>query len=590
MPVQLYSILRLALFILLTSLNFTPVFAQSEISKEITGYVKNNNLPLKNVNVRVQNTNIHTITDKKGYYTIKARVKESIRFSYSGMEPVEIIVEDVTKTLNINMTNKVNALDEVMVNAKKNTNRLSKEEIEETNIYTAYGVIDEKSRSFGKIKTLKGKDMYVRKGDMIETLRGLIDFPHGTDFDSKGRKRVRVVRNLSINLSNPDAGLAIWDVDGMISEETPLLSTDEIDKISILTSVAATGKYGMRGSGGVIVIRTHKWRGSKEKGKKTEEKKNYNQASVYTTVYSRSSFGVLDTISDDEDILYKKYKTIASTNKNSPSFYLDASEYFKTDKKSDSLYLKVLLDAEEVFKENPEALKAIAYSYQEKGKNQHAIRVYNRLTKLRPSYAQSYRDLANAYVGNKQYKKAWNSYLNYLKTGNSVYSEGIEKTVFSEMSYLYTQKKNLAAIKDTYDIKELNLWNSAKGDLRIVFEWNTSEAEFDIEFVDPKSESFSFEHSLEKNKFLILDEKDIGYSSKEFYVYNLTEGDWYVNINYLGNKNYEPTYLKATVYRNWGKINQTQEVKLFKLQNQNHKMQLLSFNSKMNTSMISLKK
>ncbi len=572
--------LKKMLLVILISISATTYSQSENNSKEISGYVKSNSSPIENVNVKVQNTDIKTITDKNGYYVIKAKIKEIIQFSYSGMEPVEIMVEDVTKTLNINMKSKVNTLGEVMINTKKNTNKLSEEDIEDSKIITAYGVMDKKSRSFGKVKSIKSKDLLIQGKDLIETLSGLVHYL-GIEYEGN-TKRVRIVPNLS--LSNRFENLAIFDIDGTVYEDPPNLPVDEIYKVDVITSVAGTSRYGMRGSGGVIVVRTKGAKNTQKKGKGKRKSKSKSLVPTYKTEYSRPTFGILDTISDDEDILYRKYKTIASVHKNSPSFYLDASEYFKADKKSDSLYLKVLLDAEEVFNENPEALKAIAYSYQENGKDQHAIRVYNRLTKLRPSYAQSYRDLANAYVGNKQYKKAWRSYLNYLKTGNSVYSEGIEKTVFSEMSYLYTQKKNLATIKDTYDIKELNLWNSAKGDLRIVFEWNTSEAEFDIEFVDPKSGSFSFEHSLEKNKFLILDEKDIGYSSKEFYIYNLTQGDWYVNINYLGNKNYEPTYLKATVYRNWGKINQTQEVKLYKLQHQNHKMQLLTFNSKAITS------
>ncbi len=41
--------------------------------------------------------------------------------------------------------------------------------------------------------------------------------------------------------------------------------------------------------------------------------------------------------------------------------------------------------------------------------------------------------------------------------------------------------------------------------------------------------------------------------------------------------------LKATVYRNWGRINQTQEIKVFKLQRKEYKIGLLKFNSKLST-------
>ena len=122
--------------------------------------------------------------------------------------------------------------------------------------------------------------------------------------------------------------------------------------------------------------------------------------------------------------------------------------------------------------------------------------------------------------------------------------------------------------------------NGIEKDIRIVFEWNTSEAEFIFEFVNPQKQSYTFEHTYYENKELIIDEKTKGYSSIEFFIKNLTKGDWLTNITYLGNKTNDPTYLKTTVYYNWGKARQRKEIKVLKLVNRDEKLQLIKLNAK----------
>ncbi len=558
--------------------NSASVFGQPRSNpKEISGYVTYNDSPIKNVNVVVKNTDVKTTTNKKGYYKIKASEKEIIQFSSVGMKPVEIIVEDVTRRLNIAMVDELNELGEVVLKTNKKKNRYGEEE--ESTITTSYGEINKKSVSYGRIKKIRGKELTVQGTSLIETLSGIVKYL------SIENGRVRIVPNLSI--SNPEESLAVWDIDGTVYEYPPNLAVGDIDKVTVLKSVSATAKYGMRGSGGVIVVRTIGVKSVKQKkGKKRKKKKgkqNGNGAVPYTSAESKISFlATLDTISDHKT-LSKFFQGLSSNYIETPSFYLDVSKYFKTEKNNNSLSSQVLSDAQDIFTNDPEALKAIAYTYQERGLHQKAVDVYTKLVELRPSYAQSYRDLANAYTENKQYKKASNMYLQYLREGNYILEEGIEKMVYSEMAYLYTLKKGAAGIKENSEIKGLGLQNS-KSDIRLVFEWDTSEAEFAIEFVDPQSRAFNFEHSQEKDSKRIMDEKQRGYSSNEFYLYDLTEGNWFINITYLGNKKDKPSYVKASVYRNWGKINQTKEVKLFKLKRKNYKMGLLKLNSKLPSS------
>ena len=114
----------------------------------------------------------------------------------------------------------------------------------------------------------------------------------------------------------------------------------------------------------------------------------------------------------------------------------------------------------------------------------------------------------------------------------------------------------------------------------MVFEWNTSEAEFILEFVNPEYQIFDIENSTNCNNELAFDQKEKGYSSKEILFENLKKGNWFINFTYLGNKKYKPTILKVTRYYNWGRPNQSKKVNVYEFNLKNIKSQLLKLNSR----------
>ena len=66
----------------------------------------------------------------------------------------------------------------------------------------------------------------------------------------------------------------------------------------------------------------------------------------------------------------------------------------------------------------------------------------------------------------------------------------------------------------TSKISKKNLPNEKTYDIRIVFEWSSSEAEFTLEFINPQQQVYKIEHTLSDNSALILDEKLKGYAQK----------------------------------------------------------------------------
>ena len=246
---------------------------------------------------------------------------------------------------------------------------------------------------------------------------------------------------------------------------------------------------------------------------------------------------------------------------------MNVANSFKLKYKDFDNYIRVLLDTEEYSKSNPEELKIIAYKYQQEGFYENALSVYKKIIKLRPKHAQSFRDLINVYTELKQYKKALNIYNYYFKKGFTLEENGIGEIMIHEAEALTSKisKKNLP-VEKTYDI-------------RIVFEWSTSEAEFTVEFINPQQQVYKIEHTLSDNSALILDEKLKGYASKEFIIDGNIEGEWLVNLTYYGNKKYAPTYLKTTVYTNWGRTNETKKIAVYTMVLKDQKTQLFKINT-----------
>jgi len=139
------------------------------------------------------------------------------------------------------------------------------------------------------------------------------------------------------------------------------------------------------------------------------------------------------------------------------------------------------------------------------------------------------------------------------------------------------ESTNLIARKgEELNIEKGDVSDSDIGGTRVLFEWNNSEAEFDLQFVNPDKHYFVWSHTLENESERIYDEKVKGYSCEHFLIDKSLLGTWKINIKYFGNKAYNPTYLKTTVYYDYGTTVERSEVKLFSLSEKNVNFELLT--------------
>jgi CarboxypepD_reg-like domain len=547
------------------------------LSKDISGKITYLNAPLENVNIIILDTKTGTKTDAQGYYTLKADVGDIIKYSYVGFNTISILVEDVTTVLNIEMLKKTNELDEVVVLSKKNKGKVLKlAEKKEKKFKTTMGTIDPVKAGYS-ISYVDGEDLNLAAGSLVGALLGKV----------AGLKIINGGLYLRGYGSFNNSRQPIWDVDGMVYKSPPPIELTDIKDVYVIRSLAGTVRYGSKGAGGVIVVRT-KYSSFDSTQAKQKEITQYTNKNYYTndamainteTLFTNSYSSTLESFNNTQKALAYYNQTLKDQIQDY-STHIDIAQNFITYYNNANVATLILGDLANKHNNNPEILKAISYQFQALGLKKDAIKLYQNIFKLRPNYAQSYRDLANAYNENEQFKKAWRMYMSYLFQGNDVSGEGIGNTLYNEMEWLYFNRKNQTAIKERFVPKNKNI-KDFRNDVRFVFEWNTSEAEFDLEFVNQEKRVYVFEHSLSANQELITDEKEKGYSSKEFIIDDIGEGEWLVNLTYKGNKKPEPTYFKVTKYLNWGKAKQTQEITAYKFQNQRQKIQLIKLNNQL---------
>jgi len=559
------KIILLSLLCLNSLTNYSQVKEKENATnfRTIKGVVFSNSILLKNATIKVFGTSKGTTTDTKGNFSIIVKTNEILQISHIGYKSLKILIEKNTKSLNIELKEQNNTLDEITIKTK-----LHKIE-PKTLIRMGHGFVNLRRSTY-----VEGKDLNEASPSIATALIGRISGLKVTR-NSDGDEIV-IIRNNTA---------AIWDVDGLISTAVPTINVNEVKRIVVLKSLFETTLYGSAGAGGVILVQTitnedlDPVKDINAKDNPFTNKNYYEKDAILYENTEKNNSDYLKQFAAAQNSLevFNIYKNFSQKNLLIKNSHIDVATYFYEKYRNKYYATGVLKDLEKLRKNNSKSLKSIAYKYQELNLHKEALRVYKNLMRLNPTHEQSFRDLANAYIHLHQYKNAWKIYKYYLHKGYLLGKNNIGDIIAFEMKMLSQLKKEKSNIVDKLDFTGLGIDKSY--DVRVVFEWNTTDAEFSLEFVNPNEQSYVIDHTLYDSNDLIIDEKLKGYNSKQYIINPLSKGNWIVNINYFGNKTRKPTFLKTTTYYNWGSTNQTENIALFKLNVKNSKIQLLSINS-----------
>ncbi|MBO6829741.1 MAG: carboxypeptidase-like regulatory domain-containing protein [Muricauda sp.] len=567
------------LFLVIT----TCAFSQTAELKTIRGTITDGTRPIEDVAISIEGSNETIFSNELGNYSIEARTGDIITYSYTGLKTLQIKVEDVTQILNLEMFPDINDLDEVEVTASRRRSQQDLAEEYKTNpriVKTAYGYLDTETAA-GRVNVVPKENINAIFVCLLDFARvripGIVvtgDCTYGGDIYARGFG--------SINNSAP----VIYDIDGLIFTDTPLwFDINNAERIALIQSLSLTVPYGFVGAGGVMVINTKT--GSPAARKVVDQarlRNNYLERDVLTENQVQQNapeylkeFVNSASMAESREI-FERY---AGSYSNSSYFILDAVQHFSKRWKAYDMADAIVDEHWKRMETNPVLLKTLAYFYEEQGRFGKANDIYKEVFILRPNYVQSYLDMAKSYRTAGQIKQAASIFARYEYLVDEEFlpdGENDFATIFQrEYNNLLTLERK--AILNDGGEKSLYVAEEDFNGTRLVFEWSDGEAEFDLMFVNPENQYYTWKHSLADNAEEIMNEKNLGYNIKEYLIDGSLPGLWKVNINYKGNKSLTPSYLKATIYTDYGTPNQKMDIKVFRLGLKNVYQELFKINA-----------
>lgn len=211
---------------------------QQTRTREIKGLISDpNGAPLPGVSIAVAGSNIGTVSDAKGEFSIKipASVKK-LSFSFIGMQSQELPVPD-NNFIHATMQEATVGVDEVIV--------------------VGYGT-QKKINVTGSIAQVDAKELQTApSGNLSSMLQGRLPglITKQTTGQPGSDGATLIIRGLS-TLGN-NSPLVI--VDG-IEREFPNVNQEEIESVTILKDATSAAVYGVRAANGVILVTTKRGR------------------------------------------------------------------------------------------------------------------------------------------------------------------------------------------------------------------------------------------------------------------------------------------------------------------------------------------
>jgi len=216
---------------------FVSVYAQNTLVRVAGTVTDSKETPIPGVGISLKGTNVKTVTDKDGKYTISVLdIKGILVFTYVGMDTREIPISN-RQQINVVLNESSSELNQVVV--------------------VGYGTVNRKDLT-GSVGQVDVKDLVKAPvASFSEALAGRIAGVQVSSSDGQPGSIQNIVIRGANSLTQDNSPLYV--IDGFPTEaEDAILNPDDIESINVLKDASATAIYGARGANGVIVIETKK--------------------------------------------------------------------------------------------------------------------------------------------------------------------------------------------------------------------------------------------------------------------------------------------------------------------------------------------
>ena len=546
----------------------SPIFMWSQTSETIAKsdlqgvVVDEENNPIPNASIAKLNSFMETESDEDGRFSIAATPGDVLKIVALWKETRQVPVENSSE-LRVVLKANSELLDEVLVINKR------KEEV----VNTPFG----ERRRINVGYQAKAMEEFIAPADIDMTVV-VKRFPDVKWFEKDGVFSFVIRRN-------KHSGPALVVVDGIPVSQGFLrnIPPGQVETITLIKGLVGTIKYGTQAGGGVLVIETKTYADLKRRDKKekpqllvkgNDYKEQLSGVKSYMIDSTPQYLAELQTANSFEEAKKLYYTYAKQTGISTLSFFIDCSNYFQ--KWDTTFSYQVLSDVFQNAENNPKVLKTLAYQLEEVGYLNQAKFVYEKILELRPDHAQSYRDLALIYIATGEFEIAKALYLQMLFNDiPNVDFAQIRLAVANEFQHFLLNHRTKINFDD---IPNDFLVATNRPETRLVLEWTDSMSEFEVQFVGPQNKYFVWSHSSYGDDEFVESEIKDGVSMKEFEIDKVPPGEWLVNIkNIKTNNTAGRTYLRYTLFKNYGLASEEKKTVLIPLEKLNEKLMLDTF-------------
>jgi hypothetical protein len=512
-------------------------------------------------------------TDSEGNFSISAKPGDVIIVTHIGKKSTKKRVIR-GKPMNVFLPFDGDALDEVVL-----TTQL---EPEDALVYIGNEKKSKKKITYA-VQSISEKEISPIDLDVKQSVKG--QFANLEIANDAVTNRVDLTqflgRHKNMTILGDQYGLVV--IDGVATAKSSSASNNQtfastlnvdpnnIANITYLKGLTATNRYGTLGKNGVILITTKAYAtmGTKDLSVKRKEGTTgyYSDESSELDELPNASYINELLIARDIDTAYKIYLEQRKFFGDDVSFYVDVASYFRG-WGNELLVTRILSNLEEKFADDPAALYTASFKYEEFGNVLGAIQSLRMITQSFPNELQAQRDLALLLSDVAAVEDAKEQYTNlWIQCQEKVTNAGtFTESVGKEF------RNFVAKYRDRLEATNLPSMSTKAPEVlkrRIVVSWSDPRSLFDLQIVNPQNRFFTWNHTMKNAGRRLLQEKSAGFSMEEFFLTSGDKGTWkfnVINYGFTENDNGQPSFLKFTVYDNYGSPSEKKTVKVVRLE------------------------
>lgn len=232
---KIESTIVLLIFFLISNSVYSQKKDEIVIESQVIDFVTKKGIP--GANIVVEGSYYGTVTNANGFFRIKTTSKSQLKISSIGYQTKIVSVRNIKKTIELN--EKLEELNEVVVKARKNIN-----DIDMRKIAGDIDVVD--------VKQLATRPEINLTMMLQGQVAGLVVTPTG-ELGTKPKVRIRGTSSFR---KGDMANQPLYVLDGMIisAEAFHTLNAEDFEQIKVLKDAAASALYGVKAANGVVEI------------------------------------------------------------------------------------------------------------------------------------------------------------------------------------------------------------------------------------------------------------------------------------------------------------------------------------------------